>query len=77
MTERSGSLPYLAHVHFVHISPIFASPEGEGFSPSPMVTLGRLTQAGYPVAELSLYKPGYFSGTLIRPIPASWMETAS
>jgi hypothetical protein len=45
MTERSGSLPYLAHVHFVHISPIFASPEGEGFSPSPMVALNRIIQS--------------------------------
>jgi len=39
MTDWLRSFPYLAHVHFVHISPIFASPEGEGFRPSPMVTL--------------------------------------
>jgi hypothetical protein len=39
MTEWTRSFPYLAHVHFVHILPIFASPEGEGFAPSPMVTL--------------------------------------
>jgi hypothetical protein len=42
MTEWSRSFPYLGHVHFVHISPIFASPEGEGFPPSPMVTLNVL-----------------------------------
>jgi hypothetical protein len=31
--------PYLAHVHFVYILPIFASPEGERFPPSPNGTL--------------------------------------
>jgi hypothetical protein len=37
---RFGGLPFeLAHVRFVHISPNFASPEGEGFPPSPMVIL--------------------------------------
>jgi len=39
MTDGLGSSSYLAHVHFVHISPIFASPQGEGFSPSPKGTL--------------------------------------
>jgi hypothetical protein len=39
--------------------------------------LMRLTQAGCPVAGLNLYKTRYFNGTLIRPIPASWMEMAS
>ena len=39
MTKWLRSFPYLAHVHFVHISPIFASPEGEGFPPSPKETL--------------------------------------
>jgi cell division septation protein DedD len=39
MTKRADSLPYLAYVHFVHISPVFASPEGEGFPPSPRGTL--------------------------------------
>jgi hypothetical protein len=28
-----------AHVHYVHISPYFTSPEGEGFRPSPKGTL--------------------------------------
>jgi hypothetical protein len=33
---RFGGLPFeLAHVRFVHISPNLASPEGEGFPPSP------------------------------------------
>ena len=39
MTDWLGSSSYLAHVHFVHISPIFASPQGEGFPPSPKRTL--------------------------------------
>jgi hypothetical protein len=33
--------PELAYVHSVNISPYFASSEGEGFPPSPMVTLNR------------------------------------
>src|SRR5512139_309473 len=28
-----------AHVHYVHLSPYFTSPQGEGFSPSPKGTL--------------------------------------
>jgi hypothetical protein len=39
MTKWLLSFPYLAHVHFVHISPIFAWPEGEGFPLSPKETL--------------------------------------
>jgi hypothetical protein len=31
----SMTKPELAHVHSVHILPYFASPEGEGFPPSP------------------------------------------
>jgi hypothetical protein len=34
-----GSFPRLAHVHSIHISLVFASPEGEGLPPSPMETL--------------------------------------
>jgi len=32
-----------AHVHYVHISPYFTSPQGEGFPPSPKGTLNFLT----------------------------------
>src|SRR3990170_2223948 len=32
---------YGAHVHLAHISPDLASPEGEGFQPSPKGTLKR------------------------------------
>ena len=35
MTVPSGLLAVMAHLHFVHISPDFALPEGEGFQPSP------------------------------------------
>jgi hypothetical protein len=42
MTEWWGGSSYLAHVHFVHILPIFASPEGEGFPSSPRGTLNCL-----------------------------------
>jgi hypothetical protein len=39
LAKWSRSFTYLAHVHFVYISPIFALPEGEGFPPSPMLKL--------------------------------------
>jgi hypothetical protein len=39
MTEGGDFFLELAHVRLIHITPIFASPEGEGFPPSPMVTL--------------------------------------
>jgi hypothetical protein len=73
MTEQASSL-HLAHVHFVPFR-YFASPEARVFT----ILMVKLEDdaAGYPVAELSLYKPGYFSGTTIHLIPASRMETAS
>jgi hypothetical protein len=39
MMEQADSLQYFAHVHFVHISLIFASPQGDGILPSPKETL--------------------------------------
>jgi hypothetical protein len=44
MTNRVALVAaYGAHVHLAHISPNLASPEGEGFQPSPKETLTKLS----------------------------------
>jgi hypothetical protein len=46
---------YGAHVHLAHISPNLASPEGEGFQPSPK---GTLKSGQEPFSFLSIKRKG-------------------
>ena len=55
MTYHKSEKPY---VHYVHISPYFASPQGKGFPPSPEGTLN--TQPNYRGNNLSFDQKQFF-----------------